>query len=156
METNAARQTVERYLRAVNEHDMATARALAHPDFEDFYPQSGELTRGVANLEAIFANYPGAANQPGAMEGLGQDRVIGGEDRFVRSPMFTLIRVDGSQETFTGIQRAKYPDGSRWYVILLVELRDGLIYRTQTFFAPTFEPPAWRSEWVEIRPRPGE
>jgi SnoaL-like protein len=149
MASNAPRQVVERYLRAVNQHDMATARQLMHPDFEDFYPQSGELTRGSANLEAIFSNYPGE------MEGLGQDRIVGGEDQFVRSPLFTIIRVEGSEEALTGIQRAKYPDGSVWYIILLVELRDGLIYRTQTFFAPTFEPPAWRARWVEIRPRPG-
>lgn len=146
---NVPRQVVERYLRAINEHDMATVHELTHPDFEDFYPQSGELTRSVANMEAIFVNYPGA------LEGLGQERVIGGEDRFVHSPLFTIIRVEGSEETFTGIQRARYPDGSLWYVIVLVELRDELIYRTQTFFAPAFEPPAWRAAWVEIRPRPG-
>ena len=149
MESNASRQVVERYLRALNEHDMATVLELTHPDFEDFYPQSGELTRGAANLEAILTNYPGA------LEGLGQDRVIGGEDRYVRSPLFTIIRVEGSEEAFTGIQRAKYPDGSLWYVILVVELRDGLINRTETFFAPTFDPPAWRAQWVESRPRPG-
>ena len=150
MEEMTPRQVVERYLRAINERDMDTLRALAHPEFEDFYPQSGELTRGLANLEAILSHYPGD------LEGLGQDQIIGGEDRFVRSPMFTVIRLEGSQETFTGIQRARYPDGSFWYVVILVALRDGRIYRTQSFFAPNFDPPAWRAKWVEVMPRPGE
>ena len=144
------RAIVERYLRALNDRDMATVRELAHPDFEDSYPQSGELTRGAANLEAILTNYPGE------LQGLGQDRVIGGEDQFVRSPLFTIIRVEGSDDTFTGIQRGRYPDGSIWFVVGVLEVRDGLIYRSQTFFAPTFEPPDWRTPWVEVRPRPGE
>jgi len=145
-----SREIVERFLRGLNDHDMATVRELAHPDFEDFYPQSGELTRGAKNLEAIMTNYPGG------LEGLGQDRIIGGEDRFVRSPLFTIIRVEGHDDVFTGIQRARYPDGSVWFVIGVVELRDGLVYRSQSFFAPAFDPPAWRAPWVEIRPRPGE
>ena len=33
---------------------------------------------------------------------------------------------------------------------MIAELKDGLVWRVQTFFAPPFEPPAWRTEWVEI------
>jgi hypothetical protein len=29
-------------------------------------------------------------------------------------------------------------------------MKDGRVWKVQTFFAPTFEPPAWRAEWVEI------
>ena len=147
---HTSREIVRRYLQAVNEGDMATVRELTHPDFEDFYPQSGELTRGADNLEAIITNYPGK------LKGLGQDRIVGGEDRFVRSPLFTIIRVEGSDEIVTGIQRARYPDGSLWFAIALVQLRDGLVYRSQSFFAPAFDPPEWRAPYVEIRPRPGE
>jgi SnoaL-like domain len=145
MESSAARDLFARWLHALNTHDMETVRALAHPDFEDFYPQSGELTRGVANLEAIITNYPGE------LEGLGRDRIIGGEEKFVRSPLFTIIRVEGNDEVLTGIQRARYPDGSIWFIIVVGELREGKVYRTQSLFAPAFDAPEWRAQWVEIR-----
>jgi hypothetical protein len=130
--------------------DTATLAELVHPDFEDFYPQSGEITRGLANLQAILTNYPGE------LQDLGSDRVIGGEDRFISTPIFTVLRVEGSQDIFTGIQQARYPDGSVWFIIVVAELRDGRIFRTESFFAPTFDPPAWRADWVEVRHRPGE
>ena len=134
---------------ALNRRDVASLTELLHPDFEDFYPQSGELTRGPTNLLAHIANYPGA------YEDLGRDRVIGGEDRYVSTAMFTVLRVEGSDDVFTGVQRARYPDGSLWIILLIAELKDGLIHRTQSFWAPTFEPPAWRAQWVELRGDPG-
>jgi hypothetical protein len=144
------RAIFERYLAAVQARDFATLRAVAHPQFEDHYPQSGEVTRGIDNLIAILQNYPGQ------LESLGHDRVVGGETTFVSAPNFTVLRVEGSGEHFTGIQRARYPDGSLWFIVIVAELKDGLVYRTDSFFAPAFEAPAWRSEWVDIRPRSGE
>ena len=139
------RAIFERYMAALNKRDVANLGELLHPDFEDFYPQSGELTHGAANLLALIDNYPGE------YEDLGQDRVIGGEERFISTPMFTVLRVEGSGDVFTGVQRARYPDGSLWIIVLIAELRDGLIYRTQSFWAPTFDPPAWRAQWVEVQ-----
>jgi hypothetical protein len=145
-----ARGVFERYLAALNSRDLDALTALVHPKYEDFYPQSGEVTRGLANLRAIIANYPGDYTD------LGQERIVGGEDRFVSTPMFTVLRVEGTGDVLTGVQRARYPDGSVWFVLVLAELRDGLIYRTQSYWAPSFEPPAWRAQWVEVRKRPGE
>lgn len=142
------RQTFERYLEALAANDFASLRALAHPDFEDTYPQSGEVTVGIENLIAIVSNYPGE------LEHVGSDRIVGGEDRFVRTPHFTIIRVEGSDDQFTGIQQARYPDGSVWFVVVVAELRDGLIHRTESYFAPAFDPPGWRNPYVKIRPRP--
>jgi hypothetical protein len=34
-----------------------------------------------------------------------------------------------------------------------MEIRDGRIYRGETYFAPEFEPPEWRRDFVEIVPR---
>jgi hypothetical protein len=136
------RATFERYLEAFTARDFATLRALAHPNFEDAYPQSGEVTVGIENLIAIVSNYPGD------FKSLGRDRIVGGEDRYVRTPHFTVIRVEGSGDQFTGIQRALYPDGSVWFVVLVAEIRDGLVYRTESYFAPTFDPPSWRAPYV--------
>lgn len=150
MEPSAARQIFERYLQALAERDIATLRELTHPDFEDLYPQSGELIRGAANMEAIITNYPGSTT------GIGLERIVGGEQRFVRSPLFTIIRVEGDDDTLTGIQRVRYPDGSVWFAIALCQMKDGLVWRMESYFAPSFDPPAWRAPWVEIRSRPTE
>jgi hypothetical protein len=147
MEPGAARQTFERYLRAMSALDFATLRELTHPDLENYYPQSGELIRGIGNVEAIMVNYPGATT--GTFE-----RIVGGEERFIRSPLFTIIRVEGDDAALTGIQRVRYPDGSTWFVIALCQMKDGLVYRVESYFAPYFDPPAWRASWVELHPRP--
>jgi hypothetical protein len=147
--TDSPRAIFERYLEALQARDFATLRAVAHRDFEDFYPQSGEVTRGIDNLISILLNYPGQ------LESLGRDRVVGGETRFLSAPNFTVLRVEGSGEHFTGVQRARYPDGSLWFIVVVAELRDDLVYRTESFFAPAFEAPAWRSEWVHVVPHPG-
>jgi hypothetical protein len=146
----ANRELFERWVDAVQSRDFAALDELAHPDFEDFFPQSGEVTRGIDNFKAILTNYPGG------VEALGRDRIVGGEERWIRTPMFTVLRVEGSEDVFTGVARARYPDGSVWFIVGIGEMRDGRVYRSQTFFAPTFEPPEWRAQWVTRRARPGE
>ena len=145
MTTLNARAAFEGYLAALNERDLVALDALLHPDFEDVYPQSGERTRGPANLKAIIENYP-----EGGWTDLGLERVEGAEDRWVTTPTFTVVRIEGTGNVFTGVQRAEYPDGSEWHVILIGEMRDGQAWRMQTYFAPRFEPPAWRAQWVEL------
>jgi hypothetical protein len=33
--------------------------------------------------------------------------------------------------------------------VLIIELRDGKMFRDTRYYAEPFEAPAWRSEWVE-------
>lgn len=134
----------EAYIAAANGRDPAALEDLLHPNFEDVYPQSGERTRGFANLRAIIEHYPGG------YEGRGTDRVAGAEDRWVLTPMFSVLRIEGTGDTFTGVSRGHYPDGTDWYIVTIAEVRDGRIWRADTYFAQTFEPPAWRSRWVEV------
>ena len=142
-----ARAVFERYLLATNARDMQTLREVVHPDFEDVYPQSGERTRGLANLEAIIEHYPG-----GGYVGTGAERIVGTEDRWVMTPSFTVVRIEGSGDTFTGVSKGRYPDETDWFIVTIGEIRDGKVWRAQTFFAQTFEPPTWRSDWVDVAP----
>jgi hypothetical protein len=137
------RSCFEAFLRAVNTRDGAALDQLAHPDFEEVYLQSGERIRGIQNLRAILDNYPDG------YEERGPDRVVGSEDRWVMTPALTMLRVEGAGDTFTGVSKARYPDGSEWYVIHIGEIRDGRVWRVQSFFAPLFDAPAWRAGWVE-------
>jgi SnoaL-like domain len=138
------RAVFEAYLRAVNSRNAAALDALVHPDYLETYPQSRERTHGVENLRAIIEHYPGAYQDKGL------DRIVGSEDHWVMTPSFTLLRIEGAGDTFTSVQQARYPDGSDWHVVSIGEIRDGRVWRVQTFFAPAFDPPAWRSSWVEV------
>jgi SnoaL-like protein len=142
------RAVFEAYLRATNARDIAALESLVHPDFVDLYPQSGERTHGPANLRAIIEHYP-----DGGYVGGGAERIVGAEDRWVMTPAFTLLRIEGSGDTFTGVSRGRYPDGTDWHIVTIGQIRDGLVWRAETFFAPAFEPPPWRTPWVEVKPR---
>jgi hypothetical protein len=144
MPTSEPRAVFEAFLSAVNSRNTAALDALVHPDYLETYPQSGERTHGVENLRAIIDQYPGG------YEDKGLHRVVGSEDRWVVTPAYTLLRIEGAGDTFTSVQQARYPDGSEWHVVSIGEIRDGRMWRVQTFFAPAFDPPAWRSLWVEV------
>lgn len=144
MSQQDGRTVFETYLKSTNARDLGALELVVHPDFEDLYPQSGERTRGFANLRAIIEHYPG-----GGYEGQGAEKIVGTEDRWVLTPAFTVLRIEGTGDTFTGVSRGRYPDGTDWHIVTIGQVRDGRLWRAETYFAPAFAPPAWRAEWVE-------
>lgn len=139
-----------RYVKAIQDLDFDALEDMFHPEFVGNYPQSGERFRGFAAMKQQLQSYPG-----GLEGGRLPDEtatVIGAEERWAISPGYTVLPLAGP-ERYTTIARAMYPDGSRWWVVGIVELKDGKIYRSDTYFAPEFEPPEWRREMVEIVPR---
>jgi ketosteroid isomerase-like protein len=112
------------------------------------YPQSGERLVGRENLKAMIANYPGGTLQMSDKP----TTIIGDEERYMLTPTFNVVKVQGGGDTLVATTRSRYPDGSVWYVMSIVHFHDGMIVRTQQFFAPIFDPPEWRSRWVEIVP----
>ena len=114
------------------------------------YPQSGERFRGLSNIRGQFENYPDL--DP---EGSQLQEVIGGE-AYALTPMYTLVAVDGSGDRGAAIIRARYPDGSRWWVVNLYEVRDGKIARSRVFFGPAFEPPDWRRQFHDTQAPTGQ
>jgi hypothetical protein len=136
------RATFEAFLRAMNTRDSAALDDLLDPDVEETYPQSGERIRGGANIRAIVDHYPSGYEDQGGR------RVVGSEDTWQPTPLFTLVHVVGTGDSWTGVQRARYPDGSEWFVVQIARLRSGRIWRLETYFAPTFEAPSWRAPFV--------
>ena len=86
---------------------------------------------------------------PGGLPNADAIRVVGSEDRWVATPMNTMHRVVGSGDFWWSDGLAVYPDGSTWHVAALLELRSGRLHRETWYFAAPFDPPAWRSAWVE-------
>ena len=150
MPEGSARDLAERYTNALNHRDWKTLEATVHADYYVDFPQSGERIRGFANLRAMFEGYPGGLSTTAHA---GATTVIGGEDRWVVTPNFTVVRVTGTSDVFTIVARAAYPDGSEWFVISTTRAEEGRMRSATTYFAPAFEAPEWRASIVE--PIPG-
>ena len=133
------RQLATRIAEVISRHQWDALGDYYHADAVIQYPQSGETIHGLANIRGQFENYPGL--EPGWTE---LEDVVGGT-RYALSRMYTVIAVEGSGDRGTAVMRARYPDGSHWWVVNLYELRDGLIGRARVFFGPEFEPPEWRA-----------
>jgi ketosteroid isomerase-like protein len=127
----------------ITDHDWGRLGDILQEDAVFEYPQSGEVFRGVANIRAQFENYPDL--DPGTSR---LAEVIG-DEAFALTPSYTLIRVEGTGQRATAVIRVRYPDGSHWWALNLVELRDGRISRSRTYFAPDFDAPEWRAPYRE-------
>lgn len=145
-----ARAFFDRFVDAMNTLDFEALEQLIHPDYVGYYPQSGERFRGFAAFRAQLERYPGGLRTDQA--DMPEPKVIGDDERWVITPGYTVVPLAGP-EVYTTITRARYPDGSRWWVVAVIELKDGRMIRGETYFAPEFEPPEWRRDLVEIVPR---
>jgi SnoaL-like protein len=119
---------------------------LRHSEFVEEWPQSGERIAGHEAYRKIHENYPGG------IPAVEPKRIIGSEDRLVLSPSFIPMRLEGRGDLYTVECVNKYPSGETFYVVVILEMRDGKVWRQRTYFAPSFEPPQWRSQWVTSPP----
>lgn len=143
----------ERYATALAGGDLTIIDEVFTEDFVDEYPQSGEIIRGRDSLRAMMENRPGRPADRGP--DLSTVRARAGDEHMVLAPLFTVVRVQGRGDAGTTTLRARYPDGSWWWIVVVYELRDGRIARSTTFFAPQFEAPEWRAPFVERQAAPG-
>lgn len=141
-----SRAVLERMFEIIGRHDYGALEEVLHPDFVQEIPQSGERVVGVENFRKILQNLPG----PGSGLVIAQDpHVIGDEEHYVMTPTFNVVKVEGTGDQLTSYVKLKYPDGSDWYVITFSSYRDGKMVKRFDFYAPFFDPPDWRAEWVE-------
>jgi ketosteroid isomerase-like protein len=142
----------ERYARALAGGDLEIIDEVFAEDFVDEYPQSGEIIRGRQNLRAMMEHRPGRPSERGP--DLDSIQARASDEHRVIAPLFTVVRVQGRGDAGTTTLRARYPDGSWWWIVVVYELRDGRIARSTSFFAPEFEAPEWRAPFVERRANP--
>ena len=65
-----------------------------------------------------------------------------------RTPTFRVRRVTGADNTWTVEATGDY-GGEIYLVVVIFEFRDGKIIRETRYYPQPFEPPEWRSQWVE-------
>ena len=136
-------ECVRLYGTAMASFDLDTLTKLRHPDWSTFWPQSGERVHGMHNFAEIIRNYPGGSPKTEIT------RIVGAEDRWVVTPGNTVLKVAGSGDFWWAEWRITYPGDEVYLSVSLIELRDGLVYRETSYWAPPFEAPAWRAPWVE-------
>jgi hypothetical protein len=95
-----------------------------HDEFVMEMPQSGERIRGRDQMRAMQEAFP--APPQGVLR-----RTVGTGDFWV---------VEGTND---------YGSGDLWDFVVIMEFRDGRILRETRYYGKKFEPPAWRSQWVE-------
>ena len=129
MPAESASDFIRRYLAANAADDFASLDAMRHPDWQEAWPQSGEIVPNSANYHAARTGQPAGA------------------------PRVEQGASGGSGDTWWSEAVIHYGDGSRWLGISIFELRDGFIYRERVYFGPPFQAPEWRAQWV-IRGEP--
>ena len=123
--TQNNKQVVERFWAAMQTNDFKSAGEFLHDDYILEWPQSGERIRGRANFVAVNENYPAHGRWEFTIQ-----RIIAEGDEVVSDIGVTDGVVTGHAITFSTIHNGK-------------------ILHQIEFWPDPFEPPAWRSEWVE-------
>ena len=142
------RAIVERYARALQDKDLDALALLITDDYVDEMPQSGERVRGKVNQLALAHNYPGGVGTIDPKS----TRLVSAEDRWVLTPTFAPLRIEGSGDIYTYVGTVTYANGETWQIIQIIELRRGKVAKTTSWFAAPFEAPEWRTPYVERFP----
>ena len=129
MPADAGKNLIERYLEANVADDFEALETMRHPDWQEIWPQSGEIVPNSANYRAARMAQPAGA------------------------PSVVAGASGGSGDTWWSEGVVHYGDGSRWLATTVYELRDGLVHRERVYFGPPFPAPEWRAAWV-IRGEP--
>lgn len=141
---------IERYLYALANNDYQDAEQLIHPDYEEYYPQTGERFSGRETAIEVLKAYPGLPT--GEVIGVsGGDR---GQAKVTRAlPMGpAVITVFGGDDAFTAELVLDYPGAGRYHLVVIGRVEDGLIRRTRIYWAAPDEPAEWRAPFVEMVP----
>jgi hypothetical protein len=98
---------------------------LRHEQYTMDMPQSGERLSGRDTMRAMQESFPSP-------------------------PKGTLRRIvgDGTVWVIEGVN--DYGDGDVWSFVDIVEFADDKIIRETHYYAKSFDPPSWRSKWVEV------
>jgi len=138
-------EVVRAYVEATVAGDLNAQEAARHPDWSVDWPQSNEQVTDRDAYRQIISNYPGGAPTSRIT------RIAGTEDRYVVTPSGTLARIGGHGDFWVGEWEVAYPDGVTYLCVALMELSQGAIRHETVYWAPRFDAPAWREQWVVRR-----
>ena len=118
------RAILDRYWEATVTHDLERVHGFYHDDVVVEFPQSGERILGKRNIYELRAHYPS-------------------------NVIFKILRVRGEGNLWITELVITYDGGRPVHAIGVMEFRDSKIAHETHYYAAPFEPPEWRSQWVE-------
>jgi hypothetical protein len=124
MERAEVRRLVEVMLDA---RDPELEYTLRHPDFVADMPQSGERFPSRDSLREMQRGFPGGP------------------------PEITLRRLVGDGDVWVAEATNDY-GGEKFFAVLIIELRDDLIWRETRYYCQALDAPEWRAAHVEPMP----
>ena len=119
---------LDRYWEATVALDLERIHEIYHDDVVVEFPQSGERILGKKNIYELRAHYPAKLS-------------------------FKILRTRGEGNLWITELIITY-DGRPVYVVTDMEFKEGKIAHETHYYADPFEPPEWRSQWVEITKEP--
>jgi hypothetical protein len=123
-------------LKALNARDFAEIRRLVHDDVVSSSPQSGERAQGIEAFLAEGESYPGGTPEVEEESA----KILVEDDRWMITPSYTVVPM-ASPSSYTAVMKVRYPDGTNWLTVLLVELRDEKIASVEAYYAPEMPAP---------------
>jgi ketosteroid isomerase-like protein len=117
------RAALDQHWAASDANDFETEHLIYREDAVLEYPQSGERTRGRANIQGQRASQPSKKR-------------------------FTVRRIIGSGGLWVTEFILTY-DGKPSYTVSIMEFSGDKVARETQYFADPFRAPAWRAQWVE-------
>ena len=128
MAENQAAAIGQEVWRLIGSGDWDGARALLADDYVQEWPQSRERINGADDAIEINRNFPGGM------------------------PSMTFRRMTEAGDVAVMEIDLRYPDGSVYQGVSVLEAREGKLVKEIDYFAQPFDPPQWRSQWVTRMP----
>ena len=123
LDNQEIRATLDRHWEATVALNIDKAHEIYHDDVIIEFPQSGERILGKHNIYELRAHYPSKLS-------------------------FKILRVRGEGNLWISEIVITY-DGGPVNAVTIMEFRDGRVAHEILYFVYPFEPPEWRSQWVE-------
>ena len=123
MDNQEIRAALDRHWKATLALDLDKAHEIYHDDVIVEFPQSGERISSERNLYELRVHYPAKVT-------FKIHRVLGEGNLWVTELVITY-------------------DGRPVNVVTIMEFKDGKVAHETHYYADPFEPPEWRSQWVE-------
>lgn len=118
-----ARAIIAEHFATASTDQVASAACYADDAVLEF-PQSLERIRGKSNIIAFRSAYPALTE-------------------------FSIHRTIGSGDLWINEYRLRYDGTATYNTVGIMEFEAGKVKRERLYFAEPFEPPTWRSRWVE-------
>jgi hypothetical protein len=122
MDEQGARAMIAKHFANAGKDEAAASEIYADDAVLEF-PQGRERIRGKANILAFRSAYPASLD-------------------------FEIHRTIGSGDLWVNEYIIRY-DGKPSYVVGIMEFSNGAVVRETVYVTDSWEPPAWRAQWVE-------